>query len=135
MLADVLDEVRKSFETSPFFSHIGFEIIELNEGKVNLKLSVQEQLLNANQSLHGGVHAAMLDSVMGMAIRSTTTSRCTTININVSFLAPSTNGDHIVATGRILQLGYKIVTAEGEMRDSQGNLLAKAVGTFKLIRD
>lgn len=133
-MPELLKEVRKSFEESPFFSHIGFEIIGFQEGEVNLKLPIKKQLLNVNETLHGGVHATMLDLIMGMAIRSTTKTRCATININVNYLAPSVSGD-VFASGRILQLGHKIVTAEGELSDAQGNNLAKGVGTFKLIRD
>lgn len=134
VLQRLMDEVRESFETSPFFSHIGFEIIHFDEGNVQLKLPIQKQLLNANGALHGGVHATMLDLILGMAIRSTTKTRCTTINLNINYLAPSDTGD-IFASGRIIQQGYRVVTAEGELWDSEGNMLAKGVGTFKLIRD
>ncbi|WP_090238882.1 PaaI family thioesterase [Lentibacillus halodurans] len=133
-MAKLIEDVRKSFESSPFFLHIGFEIIEFREGNVLLKLPIRNQLLNANDSLHGGVHATMLDLVLGMCIRSTTKTRCTTISLNINYLAPSTEGD-VYATGEILKQGYRIVTVEGEMKDENGNILAKGLGTYKLIRD
>ncbi|MFC7062118.1 PaaI family thioesterase [Halobacillus seohaensis] len=132
-MTKVIDEVRESFEASPFFSHIGFEIVEFEEGNVLLNLPIKEQLLNVNGTLHGGVHATMLDLILGMAIRSTTKTRCTTMNLNINYLAPISNGD-VSAKGRILQQGYRTVTAEGELYDHQGQLLAKGIGTYKLIR-
>nr|WP_082236005.1 PaaI family thioesterase [Halobacillus massiliensis] len=129
-----IDEVRKSFEDSPYFSHIGFEIAQFEEGNVLLNLAVHENLYNVNGTLHGGVHASMLDLILGMAIRSTTKTRCSTINLNINYLAPAGEGK-LTASGRILQKGYKIVTAEGEIYDQENSLIAKGIGTFKLIRD
>ncbi|MGY0691955.1 PaaI family thioesterase [Virgibacillus sp. FSP13] len=127
-------DVRESFESSPFFSHIGFEIIHFQEGNVLLKLPITKQLLNANDTLHGGVHATMLDTIIGMTIRSITKTRCMTINLNVNYLSAVKYGE-IFAYGRILQQGYRTVTAEGELHDAEENMLAKGVGTFKLVRD
>ncbi|ASN06113.1 PaaI family thioesterase [Virgibacillus necropolis] len=130
----LIDEVRESFEASPIFSHIGFEIIRFQEGNVLLKLPIIQQLLNVNGTLHGGVHATMLDMVLGMAIRSTTKTRCATMNLNVNYLTPIKNGD-VFANGRIIQQGYRTVTAEGELLSAGGDMIAKGVGTYKLIRD
>ncbi|MFD1848779.1 PaaI family thioesterase [Oceanobacillus bengalensis] len=127
-------EVRKSFESSPFFSLVGFEVLYFEEGNVKIKLPVTNKLLNANETLHGGVHATMLDIIMGMTIRSVSKTRCTTINLDIHYIAPSTKGE-IYATGKILKQGYKIVTAEAELIGEDGQLLAKGVGTFKLLRN
>lgn len=129
-----INEIKESFESSAFFSHIGFEIINFEEGRVKIKLPIRRQLLNANETLHGGVHATMLDLIMGMTTRSVTKTRCTTINLNINYLAPTTKGA-IFASGKILKQGYRIVTVEGELVNEEGSLLAKGVGTFKLIRD
>lgn len=129
-----VEEIRRRFEISPFFSHIGFEVIKFEEENVLLKLTIDQHLLNVNDTLHGGVHATMLDFVLGMVIQSKTLTRCATINLNINYLAPSTSGD-IFAKGRILQQGYRTVTAEAELFDSHEMLLAKGVGTFKLIRN
>jgi uncharacterized protein (TIGR00369 family) len=127
-------EVRESFETSPFFEHIGFEIIRFEDGDAILKLTVHDKLLNANGTLHGGVHASMIDIILGMAIRSTTKTRCTTISLNTHYLASLSSGT-VMAKGRILQQGYKIVTAEGELYDEAGEMIAKGMGSYKLLRE
>lgn len=133
-LEKVLQNIRVSFEKSPFFSYMGFEIIDFQEDKVLIKLEINEHLLNVNETLHGGVHGAMLDQVLGMKTQITTKAKCATINLNINYLAPSTEGT-IFATAKIVQQGYRIVTAEGEIYDEQGKTLAKAIGTFKLFRD
>lgn len=130
----VIQNIRESFEKSPFFIYMGFEILDFREDKVLIKLDINEHLLNVNRTLHGGVHGAMLDQVLGMTTRVTTKTRCATINLNINFLAPSSSGV-LYATGKIVQQGYRIVTVEGEIFDEQEIIVAKGIGTFKLIRD
>lgn len=129
-----LEEIRESFVQSPFFNHIGFEIIHFEEEKILVKLAVHDDLLNVNRTLHGGVHASMLDQVCGMMTRVTTKTRCATINLNINYLASSSEGD-IFATAKILQKGYRIVVVEGEIFEESGQMIAKGMGTFKVIRD
>lgn len=133
-MTKTVDEIQDSFSDSPFFSFFGFEIVHFEEGNVILKLPIEEELLNVNGTVHGGVHATMLDTIMGMVIRSVTKTRCTTINMNVSYLSPSYSGE-MFAKARILKQGYRIVSAEGELFDNKGNLLAKSNGSFKLVRE
>ncbi len=76
----------------------------------------------------------MLDLILGMTIRSTTKTRCTTINLNVNYLNPVSQG-HLSAKGKILQKGYRTVAAEGELFNEEGKMIAKGTGTFKLIRE
>ncbi|WP_342511030.1 PaaI family thioesterase [Sporosarcina sp. FSL K6-1522] len=130
----IIERIRESFKQSGFAHYIGFEVDNIEEGNVQLKLSVREELLNSNGSIHGGVHASMLDTILGIAICSVTKTSCLTINLNVSYLNTSTSGE-LFATGRILKQGYRTAMAEGEIYDSNGVLLAKAVGTFKLLRN
>lgn len=129
-----LDKIRKSFEESPFFTYIGFQIDKFEEGDVLLKLEIREAFLNANDTLHGGVHATMLDIAQGMLIRSIYKCRVATINLNIHYLAPTDTGI-LYARARLLQSGYKIATAEAMISNTQNELVAKGSGTFKLIRD
>lgn len=129
-----LSDIREIFEQSAFFKHMGFEIVHFAEDKVLLKLAITAPLINVNGTLHGGVHAAMLDQICGMVIRATTKNRCATINLNLNYLAPSSEGD-LFATAKIIQQGYRIAVVEGEIFEESGNLVAKGMGTFKLMRD
>jgi uncharacterized protein (TIGR00369 family) len=128
------EDIRKKFESNPFFLHIGFEIIRFEEGKVTIKLNIEEYLLNVNGTLHGGVHATMLDTILGMVTRSVTKAKVVTTNLTVHYLA-SISGGEIFAEAKVLQQGYKLAFTEGEIKDPKGNTIAKGIGTFKLIRD
>ncbi|MGE7778989.1 PaaI family thioesterase [Peribacillus sp. NPDC097264] len=129
-----VEDIRNQFESSPFFAYIGFEVIQFEEGNVRLKLNIEKHMLNINGTLHGGIHATMLDTILGIVIRSLTKARVVTTSLTVHYLGSLSSGE-IYAEAKILQEGYKTAFAEGEIKDSAGNLIAKGTGVFKLIRD
>ncbi|MCM2534292.1 PaaI family thioesterase [Neobacillus pocheonensis] len=130
----IADIKRLLQEKSSFDQNIGIQIKQLEVEDVILELPITPFLLNYNKILHGGVYAVLLDAVIGLTIRSQTENSLVTVNLNISYLAPVQEGEKIVATGKILNRGNSLVTGEGEVRDSSGNILAKAIGTFKMIR-
>jgi uncharacterized protein (TIGR00369 family) len=129
-----VEDIRQSFEGSSFLSHMGIEIVRFEEGNVVLKLNIEDYLLNVNKTLHGGVHATMLDTILGMIVRSVSKTRVTTTSLTIHYLDSLSAGE-IFAEAKVIKLGYKIAFAEGEIKDANGNVIAKGTGTFKLIRD
>lgn len=128
-----VEEIRQSFEGSSFLSHMGIEIVRFEEGNVVLKLNIEDYLLNVNKTLHGGVHATMLDTILGMVVRSVSKTRVTTTSLTIHYLDSLSAGE-IFAEAKVLKLGYKIAFAEGEIKDANGHVIAKGTGSFKLIR-
>ena len=55
-----------------------------------------------------------------------------TVDLSVSFLGPGRG--RLVAEGRCLRKGKELAFSEAEVRDGEGRLVAKALGTFKLRR-
>lgn len=127
------DDIKTAFENSPFFKHIGFEIIEFDDNRVKLKLRIREQLLNVNGTLHGGIHATMLDYVQGMLLRAVTKEKCMTTSLTTQYFAPVSEGE-IFAESKILKLGFKLAFMEAEIKNTKGEILAKGLGNFKLLR-
>ena len=54
-----------------------------------------------------------------------------TIDMNTTFLSPGT-GD--LDRGALLRRGASIAFCEGDVRDKNGELVARATATFKIIR-
>ena len=126
-------ELRKLVKDNSFYNHIGFELVSEKEAEILLKLTLKRELLNTNKTVHGGVHASMLDTIQSMVLRSTYQTPIAAMNLDVHFFAPAQTG---ILYGRaaILQKGFKLATVEAEIVDENQVLIAKGTGLYRVIR-
>lgn len=130
----VADLKKRLEQSNGLEASMGFDIIQLDDGEIILELPVSPSHLNLNGTLHGGVYASLLDCVISGNIGKLADDPLVTVNLNISYFAAAVEGEIIVATAKILHQGYKIASGEGEIRNSEGKLLAKGSGTFKILR-
>jgi uncharacterized protein (TIGR00369 family) len=118
----------------PFADFLGIRIVTLEPGLARLELPLRPELLNSHHGAHGGVVMALADVTLAVAAiaRDGAAKGAWTVDLSVSFLGPGKGTLH--AEGRCLRLGGSLAFSEGEVRDAEGELLAKAIGTFKLRR-
>jgi uncharacterized protein (TIGR00369 family) len=118
----------------PFTEHLGIRLVEMTREHALVSLEKRPELLNSWGATHGGVIMTMLDLVMSWAVRGhyEMIGGVLTVDLSVGFMRAS-QGDKVLAEGRVLHGGKSTAFCEGEARDEQGNLLAKAIGTFKLL--
>ncbi len=71
---------------------IGYDIVEAAQGRVVVTANSSEEHLNPEGTVHGGVAATLLDTCMGLAVRSMLEKgdASTTLEFKVSFLRPIT---------------------------------------------
>ncbi|MCU6598968.1 PaaI family thioesterase [Peribacillus frigoritolerans] len=130
------NSLNKFIEENPFLSFLGVNLVKFEEGKVVTELPVAPYLINRKEVVHGGVFATMLDNTIALTARSILDFPVSTISLNINYLANiGIGGGKLVATAKILQQSYRILTGEGEITDETGKLLAKGSATFKIIRN
>ena len=119
----------------PFVEHLGIRLVAQNRERAIVSLKRRPELLNSWGAAHGGVIMTMLDLVMSMAVRGhyNISAGVLTVDMSVGFLNAS--HDDVSAEGRVLHAGRSTAFCESEARDAQGRLLAKAIGTFKILAD
>lgn len=118
-------------------SLLGMECVTLEEGEVAFAVSTQPTFANPMGAVHGGICATLLDSAMGCAVHSTLPagSSYTTLEIKVNYTASaSVEGHRLTATGRTVHVGRSTATAEGEVRDEEGRLIAHGTTTCLVRR-
>jgi uncharacterized protein (TIGR00369 family) len=120
----------------PFTEHLGIRLVEMTREHALVSLEKRPELLNSWGATHGGVIMTMLDLVMSWAVRGhyEAIGGVLTVDLSVGFMRAGF-GDKVVAEGRVLHGGKSTAFCEGEARDDKGQLLAKAIGTFKLLPD
>jgi uncharacterized protein (TIGR00369 family) len=111
---------------------LAYDVSEAESGRVVVTAKPNGAHLNPSGTVHGGLAATLLDSCMGLAIRSTLERGVgsTTLEFKISLLRPITPETGVItAEGRVLSSGRRIGTAEGRITDMQGRLLAHGTTT------
>ena len=119
---------------SGFIDHLGIELLRAENGESELRLALSAQHLNSWEVMHGGVTMALLDVALSTASRSVAPegTGVVTIEMKTSFMQPGEG--EMRAFGRLLHRSTTMAYCEGEVRDANGKLVAKAMGTFKYLR-
>ena len=120
----------------PFTEHLGIRLVEMKKERAVVSLQKRPELLNSWGATHGGVIMTMLDLVMSWAVRGHygVLGGVLTVDMSVGFMKAGFS-DKVTAEGRVLHGGKSTAFCEAEARDDKGELLAKAIGTFKLLAE
>jgi uncharacterized protein (TIGR00369 family) len=104
-------------------------------GEIEVTFDAHAGFANPMGNVQGGFLAAMLDDTLGPALVATLNDDefAPTLELKVSFLRPAVPG-RLVGTGRVVHRGGSIAFLAGELTDQQGNLLATATATARIIR-
>ena len=120
----------------PFISELGIEFISAADGRASVALDLKPQHLNSWAVAHGGVLMTLLDVAMAVAGRSLDPDAGggVTVEMKTSFLQPGKAGTRLTASGYAFHRTMTMAFCEGEVRDANNRLIAKAMGTFKYHR-
>lgn len=120
--------------TIPFMHFIGLVPESIAPAYARTSLPWRADLTNSRGDVHGGTLMSVLDFTLSAAARGSAdgTEGMATIDMNTSFLSPGTG--NLVIEARCLRRGASIAFCEGEVRRADGELVARATATFKIIR-
>ncbi|AKC40286.1 phenylacetic acid degradation-like protein [Mycolicibacterium phlei] len=123
--------------TPPISRLLGMQLEEISFGSVAFSVVTRPEFANPLGTLHGGICATLLDSVMGCAVHSTLEAGIGygTLELKVNYVRTvATDGEKLIATGTVLHPGRRVATAEGKVIDSQGRLVAHGTTTVMVYR-
>ncbi len=120
------------FPAPPISKVLGFSLLEVEAGRVIFGYTPVFDHYNPLGSVHGGIAATLLDSVMGCCIHTMLKagSGYTTVEIKVNYVRAMTDKTGPVrAEGKVINVGSRIATSEGRLTDASGKLLAHGTTT------
>jgi len=116
----------------PMCKTLGIWLDEVELGRVVFGYEPVFEHYNPLGSVHGGVAATLLDSVMGCCVHTTLKAGTgyTTLEIKVNYVRAMTDKTGPVrAEGKVINTGSRIATSEGRLVDASGKLLAHGTTT------
>lgn len=130
-----LEQLTKQIEEmgdGTFWTYLGCKLNRLDDGHVEIGLDVQAQHLNHMGIMHGGVHATLLDSAMGLVAMASRPGQCVvTTNLNVHYAAPIRPGT-VTVHAEIVHSSRNLLTAQGKIFGSDGQFCSLCTGTFRI---
>jgi uncharacterized protein (TIGR00369 family) len=110
---------------------LNLSLVRSEPGLVEIQLPFREELLRAEGSdwYHGGVVAALIDIAGDYALWTKVGSGLPTVDLRIDWLRPARRGV-LTALGRSVKVGRTVCTADVEVRDERGELVAVGRGTY-----
>ncbi|MFJ3054751.1 PaaI family thioesterase [Herbaspirillum sp. NPDC087042] len=121
---------------NPYLQALGVEVLEYGDNRAVMSLLLKPEFMNSWQVAQGGISMTMLDVAMGLSARAGVpdAKSSATVEMSTSFLQPAGHaGDTIVARGHTYHRSTTMCFCQAELWNGE-RLVAKAMGTFKLIR-
>ena len=135
---EVLEAIADGRIEHPSMAHtLGFWLTEVEQGRAVISAETGPDYCNPNGSIHGGWAASVLDSCMGSSVHSTLPAGATftIVEFKIDFVRPITVKTGAVrAEGTVVNVGRRIGRADGVMRDSRGEILARGTTTCLISR-
>jgi acyl-CoA thioesterase len=131
-----IERVRKEgSRANPFFTLMGVEIEEMNNGSAVLRMKIRSDMMNGEGWLQGGIFTALADEAMVLAVYPLldTKERIASISETTSFLAGANEGV-LIAEGRLVKRGRRVIFTEGDIRaEGSDRILSRSSATYAVV--
>lgn len=127
--------LRGEIPPPPIARLLGFSLKAIEQGRAVFEMQVDERHHNPMGTLHGGIYCDVADAAMGYAYAATLGEgdSFTTVELKINFFRPVRNGK-LTAEARVVRAGATLGYVECDVKDHEGNLLARAGSTcMKLV--
>jgi uncharacterized protein (TIGR00369 family) len=127
--------MREFVANSPLARHLGIELAAIERDRARLRLPFAGAIVTVGDVVHGGAISALVDTAATAAAWATDdlpdSLRGSTVGLTVDFVAAARGAD-LEATARVVRRGGTLCFCDVEVADPGGQLVAKALVTYKL---
>lgn len=126
-----LEKVQALITRGPYHQWLGLQVTALGDDSIELKATWREEwVVNPERRYtHGGVLAALVDLAADWAMVKRAGRGVPTIDLRVDYHRAAMPGD-LTARGTVIRWGRQFSTAEAQVFDAEGKLLASGRGTY-----
>jgi uncharacterized protein (TIGR00369 family) len=126
-----LEQVQALITRAPFHQWLGLTVLAVTDDSIEIKATWREEwVVNPERRYtHGGILAALIDLAADFAMVKQTGRGVPTIDMRVDYHRAAMPGD-LIARGKVVRFGSQFSTAEAELIDKDGKLVASGRGTY-----
>ena len=125
------EELQVRLVANHFNEWMGLKIINLDEEKIEITMRWREEMISNPKArvTHGGILGALVDVAADFMIAAKLGAPAPTVDMRVDYHRAASPGD-LRAVGRIIRVGGTFSTAEAEVFDDDGKLVASGRGLY-----
>lgn len=114
--------------TPPGFSEwLQLKIIEVLDDSLTVELEVRAEMCNPAGTLHGGIHSAILDEVIGMTVAAMgNETHFVSLNMTTDYLRAARAGERVQAKSQVIRKGRTAVHIIAQLTNAEGKELSRA---------
>lgn len=126
-----IEKLQELITRGPFNRWLSFTVMRAGADGVEIRAAWREEwVVNPERRYtHGGILAAIIDVAADYAIAAQLGRPVPTIDIRVDYHKAAMPGD-LVAKARVVRMGSQYSTAEANLYDKDGALVASGRGTY-----
>ncbi len=126
-----VEQVQALVSRAPYHQWLGLTVVAVADDGIELKAKWREEwVVNSERGItHGGILAALIDLAADWAMVRQTGRGVPTIDLRVDYHRPALRGD-LTARGKVVRSGAQFSTAEAQIFDQDGKLVASGRGTY-----
>ena len=116
---------------------LGMRPVRIDSGEVSFAVTPKPDFANPLGTVHGGICATLLDSVMGCSVHTTLPAGVgyTTLELKINYIrAVAVDAGELTAVGTVIHAGRTTATAEGKVFSDDGKLVAHGTTTCIVFR-
>src|SRR5262245_49265569 len=130
-MSAVSPEIAEFVKKIRFAEHLGVRIDALEKGVARLSLEIKPDFTTSWGTVHGGVILSLLDITLSMSARTRFGPPSAVMAVDPTALIIGAATGSLRAEGRVTHGGKSTIFCEGEVKNEKGELVAKAIGTFR----
>jgi uncharacterized protein (TIGR00369 family) len=126
-----LEKVQAQLSRAPYHQWLGIKVVALHDDAIELTATWREEWVVSpdRRYTHGGILAALIDLAADWAMVKKTGRGVPTIDLRIDYHAAAMPGD-LTVKGKAIRIGGQFSTAEAQVFDQGGKLLASGRGTY-----
>jgi uncharacterized protein (TIGR00369 family) len=116
---------------------VGYRVVQVGDGRSEVEWCPGPPWVNMGGGVFGGLVAAMVDVVTGLAVASASepgTTHLPTVSMHVDYLRPLVVGATYIVRGEALRIGRRLAVADAFFTDAAGTLVVRGTATMTFLR-